>query len=96
MSNEIKKILDITETADYKRLSVDEIIVIKDYIINLQEKNKQTKLLKELYKLRNEKAISMFNNENLNKYYYGMSYEFEIDDFKENMLNILQGSDKKC
>lgn len=41
-----------------------------------------------------DKAIKMFDNENLKKYYYGMSYEFEINDFKEDILNILKGSDK--
>jgi hypothetical protein len=88
MKDEIKEILNITETADYKKLSVDELIVIKDYIIDLQVENRQTKLLNELYKLRNEKAREMisfiaFNSERpltiteLNKVY-----------------NILQGSDK--
>lgn len=42
-----------------------------------------------------DKAIKMFDNENLNKYYYGMSYEFEINDFKEDMLNILQGEENE-
>lgn len=68
----------------------------------LQEENKRLsiELNKNMiernnYLSRNEKAIKMFNNETLNKYYYGMSYEFEINDFKEDMLNILQGSDDK-
>ena len=37
MNNEIKEILDFKENADYKKLSCDEIKVLKDYITNLQE-----------------------------------------------------------
>lgn len=44
MKDEIKEILEFKENADYKRLSIDEIIVIKDYITNLQ--NEYNKLLK--------------------------------------------------
>ena len=96
MKEEIKEILDITETADYKRLSVDEIIVLKDYIINLQKENRQTKLSKELYKLRNEKAIEklktlmpiciMPNNM--------LIQGTEKAKIIEEASNILQGSDK--
>ena len=35
--NNIKEILDFKEDADYKKLSVDEIIDLKNYITNLQE-----------------------------------------------------------
>lgn len=34
-NNEIKEILDFKENADYKRLSCDEIKVLRDYIDNL-------------------------------------------------------------
>lgn len=47
MSDEIKEILDFKENADYKRLSVDEITILKDYITKLQEENKK---LKEIIK----------------------------------------------
>ena len=40
MNNEIKEILDFKENADYKKLSCDEILVLRDYITNLQEENK--------------------------------------------------------
>ena len=36
MNNEIEEILDFKENADYKKLSCDEIKVLKDYITNLQ------------------------------------------------------------
>ena len=39
------------------------------------------------------KIIEMFNGETLNKYYHGMSYEFEIDEFKEDILKILKGEE---
>lgn len=50
MTNEIKEILDFKEDADYKRLSVDEIVILKDYITNLQEENK---IIDKIKKLRN-------------------------------------------
>ena len=42
-NNEIKEILDFKEDADYKRLSVDEITILRDYITNLQIKIKELK-----------------------------------------------------
>ena len=38
MNNEIKEILEFKENADYKRLSCDEIKVLRDYITNLQQR----------------------------------------------------------
>ena len=35
MSEEIKKILEIKEDCDYKKLSVDEIVILKTYITSL-------------------------------------------------------------
>ena len=43
MNNEIKEILEFKEDADYKKLSCDEIKVLKDYITNLQQENKDLK-----------------------------------------------------
>ena len=39
MNNELKEILEFKENADYKRLSCDEIAILKDYITNLQQLN---------------------------------------------------------
>ena len=36
MSNVTNKILEFPNNADYKRLSCDEIAILKDYITNLQ------------------------------------------------------------
>ena len=41
MNNEIKEILDFKENADYKKLSCDEIKVLRDYITNLQQENEK-------------------------------------------------------
>lgn len=43
MNNEIKAILDFKENADYKKLSCDEIVILKDYITNLQQENERLK-----------------------------------------------------
>ena len=43
MNNETKEVLDFKENADYKRLSCDEIAILRDYITNLDEKNKELK-----------------------------------------------------
>lgn len=40
MNNEIKEILKIEVDCDYKKLSVDEISILEDYITNLQEELK--------------------------------------------------------
>ena len=37
MNDKIKEILDFKEDADYKRLSVDEITALRDYITNLEQ-----------------------------------------------------------
>ena len=82
MKDEIKEILDFKENADYKRLSIDEIIVIKDCITNLQTKfdmekkindNNSEAYLKllhseEMYKQRIDKAIEIYKNRNTCKY----------------------------
>ena len=52
---------------------------------------------KEIERLNNiiKEIEKMFDRETLNKYYYGMSYEFEIADFKDDILDILKGANKK-
>ena len=47
MNDEIKEILDFKENADYKRLSCDEIKILRDYITNLQQENEKLKWDKE-------------------------------------------------
>ena len=43
MRNEIKEILEFKENADYKRLSVDEIVILEEYISNLHEEYERLK-----------------------------------------------------
>ena len=43
MKNKIKEILSFKENADYKKLSIDEIVILENYIINLQEENERLK-----------------------------------------------------
>ena len=43
MNDEIKEILEFKENADYKKLSCDEIKVLRDYITNLQQENEKLK-----------------------------------------------------
>lgn len=52
MNDEIKEILDFKENADYKKLSCDEIVILKDYITNLEEE-------RDKYKMRCYKAYKM-------------------------------------
>ena len=41
MNNEIKELLAFKENADYKKLSCDEIKVLRDYITNLEQENEK-------------------------------------------------------
>ena len=63
MKDEIKEILSFKENADYKKLSIDEIVILENYIINLQEKYERMKENAEILsngynelEKRNEKA----------------------------------------
>jgi len=70
-----------------------DIELVLKHIRELEQKNEQ---LKEKIKELNgviEKVEKMFNHETLIKYYYGMSYEFEINDFKDDILQILGGKE---
>lgn len=72
------------------KLDKDELYLNTNvYEYNPGKKEEQIKDLQT----KIDKAIKMFDNENLQKYYYGMSYEFEINDFKEDLLDILRGDD---
>lgn len=76
MNDEIKEILEFKENADYKRLSCDEIAILRDYITNLQQENKELNDSNqwwnnrfnavqrdyEDYKSRIEKAVEYMNN----------------------------------
>jgi len=57
MNDEIKEILSFSCNADYKRLSCDEIKVLRDYITNLQQENERLKKQNELLKDQNINEI---------------------------------------
>ena len=52
MNKEIKEILDFKEDADYKRLSVDEIKILEDYITNLEQKVDRLLKTQKMYEER--------------------------------------------
>lgn len=89
MNDVIKEILDFKENADYKRLSGDEIAILRDYITDLQEENKYLDELRNANYLswqdslfRIEKAVEYINN---GSYFDGSSM------CKVDLLNILNG-----
>ena len=109
MKDEIKEILnkieatfETTEDNSFIKFKWLDYKQILDYITNLQDRTKELETINEEHRKLNGElreiindAIKMLNSETLNKYYYGMSYEFGINDFKKDMLNILQGDDKE-
>lgn len=82
MNNEIKEILEFKENADYKKLSCDEIKVLKDYITNLQTIEQQySAILSENAELENKIINLQQKNEKLkelcDKYEEEHSNEFQ-------------------
>jgi phage shock protein A len=107
MKDEIKEILEFKENADYKKLSVDEIKILEDYITNLQEdldyqrqaeidyNKKHTKLMRKYKKLQQE-------NERLKNDKKKILELIENDYFEDGsfenyykVLNILTGGDEE-
>ena len=81
---------------DYSKKRIDKLKEIyNDYV--REEDKELIRLTKEVDRLNNiiKEIEKMFNHETLIKYYYGMSYEFEINDFKDDIFKIIKGSDKK-
>ena len=64
MKDEIKEILDFKENADYKRLSVDEITTLENYIIELKQENERLKEERNtLYKYTPEEGFKRIERE---------------------------------
>lgn len=100
---EIKEILDFKEDADYKRLSIEDILLLKECITNLQEENKRIK--KDLATYDNalisctyeklslmvtiDKAIECINYYAIENSDYEKIYNIE----EETLLNILGDKD---
>jgi len=98
---DVKRHLDYVEATGQCSVRDNEMKAMYDYITNLQEENRQTKLLKERYQLekenyksRNEKAIEYIHNHQL---VFELSSKKQIqywfDMFYEDLLNILKGDD---
>jgi hypothetical protein len=75
--------------------TVKELIKLEEENKRLEHDYKIALKLISRYEKRIDKAIEMFENDNLNQYYYGMSYEFEINDFKEDVIKALRGEDNE-
>ena len=41
-----------------------------------------------------KKLKEIFDDNKLNEYYYGMSYEFDINDFKDDIFKIIESENK--
>ena len=87
----IKEILDFKEDADYKRLSVDEIVILEDYITNLQEKYEEADNDRHKLFEQKEKAIEYIELWHYRNDFRANSFTISV---KDELLNILQGSDK--
>ena len=81
MNNEIKKILKIEVDCDYKKLSVDEISILEDYITNLQEENKRLIELDENYPIE-EQLEEALKYENI----YKSRIEKVVEYIKQNCI----------
>jgi len=74
-----------------------ELSVEKDKVLELSNQlalySSEETMLKEIdhLKAKINKIEEMFDDETLNKYYHGMSYEFEIDEFKKDIFKITKG-----
>ena len=74
MSEAVKEILELKEDCDYKRISVDEILVLKDYIQELEKysdddmeiMNKQDELILDLHNqlIEKERKINELQDKN--------------------------------
>lgn len=89
MNNKIKEILEIQEDSDYKKLSIEDIMLLQDYITNLQEENQN-------YKSKNENAREfMIENCEIIPFNNGWIIRSELTTIGLGKLfKILNGGDK--
>ena len=90
--NEEHRVLNgkLREELEFEKATNKELLStgadLENKLYEEQDKNKRLNyIIKKIEK--------MFNHETLIKYYYGMSYEFEINDFKDDIFEIIKGSD---
>ena len=72
----INKILEFPNNADYKRLSCDEIAILKDYITNLEKENR---ILKEKIKT----DIDLLKNYEFDKYDWNYMEQQAVAEYLE-------------
>ena len=82
MNNEIKEILEFKENADYKKLSCDELAILKDYITNLQQENEHLdKAIEDI-----EFCLNSINQEK------EMSIDLRTRNEMESCIQVLNGT----
>jgi hypothetical protein len=94
MKDEIKEILEFKENADYKKLSVDEIAILKDYITNLQEENERLNIqiemaFKKAYPFVVENGIICRKNKEID------NYKSRIDKAKAKLKSMFDNGNEK-
>ena len=106
MSEAVKEILELKEDCDYKRISVDEILVLRDYITNLQEENKEAHDFDETMKDIKENLIARIQRQEceihnlkakLEMYENGVYFSSENDELQqriERLNNIINELEK--
>lgn len=97
MNNKIKEILEIQEDSDYKRLNIEDIMLLKDYITNSEKKvnnltNSLNKKVEEGINLQNkiDKAIEQCKQDVKDIWEWEGAY---MEMFEE-IIDILKGNDK--
>lgn len=98
MKDEIKEILSFKINADYKKLSIDEIVILENYITNLQEENENLKKDIKFYEYSFNKFKERF--EKGTEYIKSTKYcgtkidKISLEEYLNKLLNILNGGDE--
>jgi hypothetical protein len=99
-ANRIPTLFDyyLEERNEYHKTLEDDMFTQRDKLqkelSTLNKLNQQNLEKRQLLQQKLDKIEEMFNDETLNKYYYGMSYEFGIDEFKKDIFKIIKGGKK--
>lgn len=100
----LKEILDFKENTDYKKLSCDEIKVLRDYITNLQQENEKIRKMnmhehkygsdmEEKYlieKQKNERLIKELDNISLDEANIRADVLLEQQDYKSRIKKAVE------
>ena len=96
--DEIKEILDFKENADYKRLSCDEIAILKNYITNLQQENEQLRTQVNTYENPDDLTLFyMWLDEEAKDKMRHMENEIrELKQFNQMLIEIGEDYKSRC